>query len=1409
MQGSWRSQQVQKRPVISNEGYGITGGISPLLQGSYLETYDNYDLTKDGLPAYFGEMQGPGVELEDPLEKDSGDSESEIFRNDPPCQENISHVPKPKMDSLGTPQSFPRLDSAITKLDLPSQINVSIPETFLQQEAENQYTIFNIRLSSNIRNWQVLRRYSQFLSLHEILSRKTPSFGHKLPQLPGKRVFGSSLEPHFVEQRRQDLQTYLQQLCKIAEVWDSKDFIAFLDDSSSFITMQLQYGKLVDYVSELEGLCHQMQSHLELYRVNLETQSSEMERLRQQVASLESQWKNEGFEQGQEGVQQPHLQHQMMRHSVSENVLGRTKTYGHDPDPRTIQHHQTIRAGSPGMSLFSTWNISRTPQSHAISIPLGGESRDSDDEMAYPMEHSLAHTPSSAIFRNIFSPASPPLGMSAPGLENLMPGYALLKPQPAPSLSRGHADPEQLSEDVLPLSMLASAAGLSPLDRRAAQLLHLIAPTPHSHAYRASMFAFISHQVRRTLGAQCFAVGPYAVRAYLPDEDVAVSAFLCRGQEQTWFIRLNEALCKLSSETQMEGGMGFGAPLGTETPGNGITTGSPEGVPGLEASLSSLGMSKESASTSDAEDGQLFHHLLSNVNFVNSREGNQRIKCLVDNVSVDVGANQLGDLTLVAFLEDADQRVDSHLFKKSLLLIKAWWVYETRPLAASSAISLLDADCLAVMVLALLTSPPVCPHTGQPVRLTTPVQVAATFFAVYARFQWDKYCVTLEGPKLLSSLNSPLASAEVSTPPPTALFPSAAMEKYVSSFSLATTGASSGKKSSSHSDEESSRTPSRCNSPGPTTTRGRGGLIRMDSNNSEDTNTSGSKDEAPTPTKLPFPVRAMNVVHPLDSSMNMVDEGMNKRKANRALSLLQTGAKTLHLVLKSLKEDLDDQASNGEGGGRCENQDLPLNYQSLQQWDAMFALTWARFGQGWRPDAPYPLVELEGLKKRPPNQQLHEATTAPTSQAKGQRDSSGEVLSGELSVLWENLKYCSFLLESEVTDSALRTLTKEILGEKGPLPVGEIGKLLQEATSNATLSTTLKDQFGGLKKFLEKYPEDFLISVDHPFNPHVYLKSVLNEEEIQQIMSGELAPATTSKKSKKASRRSKKTAGQESAAKEGVGKEDKGSSAGGLAGDQIPSGQTAGPPGLALRERQGSLNSHQQLTSSELRQAMAATTSQQATLHSLRMASLGGVGQTQLQPGVQIAEHTQTQQVRYVSGPPGLGLGGLMEGGHSQHQLSATHHVVHHQGGQGLVSQHSHSHSQGGQGTGQQLYGINVGGQIQLYKQQVVGLGTNGAQILRMVPLSSQQSQTQHQHLSHGTTPAQLQHSLSGAGHSHSQQQSRGGLAGGGGLPPHHLSARAQGQGQKQGGGLRNSLRAAAAIEFPHNSAQNLHRFPR
>jgi|LauGreSBDMM110SN_4_FD.fasta_scaffold116935_1 hypothetical protein len=46
------------------------------------------------------------------------------------------------------------------------------------------------------------------------------------------------------------------------------------------------------------------------------------------------------------------------------------------------------------------------------------------------------------------------------------------------------------------------------------------------------------------------------------------------------------------------------------------------------------------------------------------------LKCLVDNVVVDISFNQIGGLCTLTFLESIDRRVGkAHLFKKSIILV--------------------------------------------------------------------------------------------------------------------------------------------------------------------------------------------------------------------------------------------------------------------------------------------------------------------------------------------------------------------------------------------------------------------------------------------------------------------------------------------------------------------------------------------------------------------------------------------------------------------------------------------------------------------------------------------------------------------------------------------------------------------
>jgi hypothetical protein len=163
--------------------------------------------------------------------------------------------------------------------------------------------------------------------------------------------------------------------------------------------------------------------------------------------------------------------------------------------------------------------------------------------------------------------------------------------------------------------------------------------------------------------------------------------------------------------------------------------------------------------------------------------------------------------------------------------------------------------------------------------------------------------------------------------------------------------------------------------------------------------------------------------------------------------------------------------------------------------------------------AENPLRSMEAARR---NDNRLTSLHRPSSQSRLAVDESSEdLLQGNLAEMWSRLQYCSLLLDSQVTSPALLALATEILADKGPLPVGEVGKMLQEATSNPQISAILKEQFGGLKKFIEMHPGTFVISTDHPFNPKVFLLASLTPAQVASIKSGDMsAVIPTGKKSK-------------------------------------------------------------------------------------------------------------------------------------------------------------------------------------------------------------------------------------------------------------------------------------------------------
>jgi hypothetical protein len=89
----------------------------------------------------------------------------------------------------------------------------------------------------------------------------------------------------------------------------------------------------------------------------------------------------------------------------------------------------------------------------------------------------------------------------------------------------------------------------------------------------------------------------------------------------------------------------------------------------------------------------------------------------------------------------------------------------------------------------------------------------------------------------------------------------------------------------------------------------------------------------------------------------------------------------------------------------------------------------------------------------------------------------------------------------EINPQEIVIYIQKFLSHKGPQSVGEIGKSLQ-STGHLQLKSMIKEKYHGMKRFLERFPDVFVVGNEHPFNPFVYLKNDLSPDELRLIARG-------------------------------------------------------------------------------------------------------------------------------------------------------------------------------------------------------------------------------------------------------------------------------------------------------------------
>uniref|UniRef100_A0A7N0T340 Uncharacterized protein n=3 Tax=Kalanchoe fedtschenkoi TaxID=63787 RepID=A0A7N0T340_KALFE len=211
-----------------------------------------------------------------------------------------------------------------------------------------------------------------------------------------------------------------------------------------------------------------------------------------------------------------------------------------------------------------------------------------------------------------------------------------------------------------------------------------VRPTIASDFRRKEVIAFVQNLIRSSLGCEVFPFGSVPLQTYLPDGDIDLTSF--------GILNVEDALAEDVLAVLQD----------------------------VERSMNSK---------FEVKDVQLI------------RAEVKIVKCLVQNIVVDISFNQFGGLSTLCFLQQVDQLIGKdHLFKRSIILIKAWCYYESRILGAHHG--LISTYALETLVLYIF-------HVFHS-SLNGPLAVLYKFLDYFSKFDWDNYCVSLRGPISIS-----------------------------------------------------------------------------------------------------------------------------------------------------------------------------------------------------------------------------------------------------------------------------------------------------------------------------------------------------------------------------------------------------------------------------------------------------------------------------------------------------------------------------------------------------------------------------------------------------------------------------------------------------------------------------------
>ncbi|KAJ8556234.1 hypothetical protein K7X08_022992 [Anisodus acutangulus] len=224
-------------------------------------------------------------------------------------------------------------------------------------------------------------------------------------------------------------------------------------------------------------------------------------------------------------------------------------------------------------------------------------------------------------------------------------------------------------------------------EERTDELIGCIQPNSPSEERRNAVADYVQRLIMKCFPCQVFTFGSVPLKTYLPDGDIDLTAFSNNQTlKDTWAYQVRDML-------------------------------------------------EEEEKNENAE------FRVKEVQYIQAEV--KLIKCLVENIVVDISFNQLGGLCTLCFLEEVDHLINqNHLFKRSIILIKAWCYYESRILGAHHGlISTYALETLVLYIFHMFNN-----------SFAGPLEVLYRFLEFFSNFDWDNFCVSLWGPVPINSL---------------------------------------------------------------------------------------------------------------------------------------------------------------------------------------------------------------------------------------------------------------------------------------------------------------------------------------------------------------------------------------------------------------------------------------------------------------------------------------------------------------------------------------------------------------------------------------------------------------------------------------------------------------------------------